>query len=116
MWKLDSSGRYLENIMKIFCEKSNYFHNACSMIINLEDEHWKDCLIDKESKDIYKVFKRQRTQLPDGMRLFLDVIPVSDNIEILFNHINNRGADPDTRHGLYFSKTALLYSLDLFRT
>ncbi|KAI9473466.1 MAG: hypothetical protein EXX96DRAFT_488047 [Benjaminiella poitrasii] len=24
MWKLDSSGRYLENIMKTFCEESNY--------------------------------------------------------------------------------------------
>lgn len=24
MWKLDSSGRYLENIMKTFCKESNY--------------------------------------------------------------------------------------------
>ncbi|KAI9473465.1 MAG: hypothetical protein EXX96DRAFT_487810 [Benjaminiella poitrasii] len=86
------------------------------MIINLEDEHWKDCLIDKESEDIYRVFKRQRTQLPDDMRLFLDAIPVSDNIEILFNHINNQRADPGTQRGLYFLKTTLLYSLDLFRT
>lgn len=89
---------------------------ACSMIINLEDKHRKDCLTDKEFEDIYKVFKRQRIQLPDDMRMFLDAIPISDNIEILFNHINNQKADPETQGGLYFSKTTLLYSLDLFRT
>ncbi|CAO3703555.1 unnamed protein product [Rhizopus stolonifer] len=49
------------------------------------------------------------------MKSYLDALPESDDINILFNYLNEQQINPSDNRGLYFLKTTLLYSLDLFR-
>lgn len=65
------------------------------------------------------------TNLPHAAKAFiypkmqkrsLDNIPQSDNINVLFDHIDSQRVNPADDRVLHFLKTTLLYSLDLFRT
>lgn len=114
MWCL-SSGRSVEKVMRDFSEKSNYLHPANSLVLDLEDDHWSEWFTELELQEINAATERQKKHLPQEMKSYLDALPESDDINVLFNFLNEQQINPSDHRGLYFLKTTLLYSLDLFR-
>ncbi|KAI9282212.1 hypothetical protein BY458DRAFT_571107 [Sporodiniella umbellata] len=70
----------------------------------------------QELQEINVTTERQKKHLPQKMKNYLDALPESENINVLFNYLNEQQINPSDHRGLYFLKTTLLYSLDLFRT
>lgn len=61
--------------------------DAYYTIFDLKDDHWKYNLTEEEFKDIYKAVDLKHKQLLDDVQKFLNDIPNTDNIKILFDHI-----------------------------
>lgn len=85
-------------------------------MLDLEDDHWSEWFIKQELQEINAATERQKKHLPQEMKSYLDALPESDDIDVLFNYLNEQQVNPSVHRGLYFLKTTLLYSLDLFRT
>ncbi|KAI8056553.1 uncharacterized protein B0P05DRAFT_449966, partial [Gilbertella persicaria] len=88
---------------------------ANSMVLDLEDDHWSKWFTELELQEINAATERQKKHLPQEMKSYLDALPESDDINVLFNYLNEQQINPSDHRGLYFLKTTLLYSLDLFR-
>lgn len=84
-------------------------------MLDLEDDHWSEWFTELELQEICAATERQKKHLPQEMKSYLDALPESDDINVLFNYLNEQQINPSDHRGLYFLKTTLLYSLDLFR-
>lgn len=84
-------------------------------MLDLEDDHWSEWFTELELQEINAATERQKKHLPQEMKSYLDALPESDDINVLFNYLNEQQINPSDHRGLYFLKTTLLYSLDLFR-
>lgn len=70
------------------------------MILDLGDENWRDVLVDDEYDIIGASFNRSRPELPEDMTTFLNAIPDSSDINVLFNHLDVQPANPSNQRGL----------------
>lgn len=84
-------------------------------MLDLQDDHWSECFTELELQEINAATERQKKHLPQEMKSYLDALPEFDDINVFFNYLNEQQISPSDHRGLYFLKTTLLYSLDLFR-
>lgn len=84
-------------------------------MLDLQDDHWSEWFTELELQEINAATERQKKHLPQEMKSYLDALPEFDDINVFFNYLNEQQISPSDHRGLYFLKTTLLYSLDLFR-
>ncbi|CEG69675.1 hypothetical protein RMATCC62417_05712 [Rhizopus microsporus] len=80
-WKISSS-RYVEEVMQESAQILDYEHPSCSMILQIDDDHWFDFFTTEELNEIKAATENNVvTRLPDNMKNFLNTIPRTANIK-----------------------------------
>ncbi|KAI7902023.1 uncharacterized protein BX663DRAFT_511446 [Cokeromyces recurvatus] len=115
MWVL-STGRRVEEVMETFALSCNYEHLSCSLISDVEDEHWCSYFNYDELKEIKSSCLKQSHHIPEEMEVFLKSIPKTTSTEEIFEYLNKQIISAKEKRNLYWAKTSLLNAADLFNT
>ncbi|KAI9254745.1 hypothetical protein EDC94DRAFT_236636 [Helicostylum pulchrum] len=115
MWKL-SSNRYVEEVMEQFTQRLNCEHPSCSLILDINDDHWTGYFSPEELREIKEVTTPTDSKLPENMTNFINTIPKTTKLKEIFLHLNSQIIDPYQDRDVYWLKNTLQQAADLFET
>lgn len=89
---------------------------ACSIILNLNDEHWNDYFVPGELKKIKSALESRTELFPGAMQQLMDDIPKGEILRNIFKFLNNKVIDSIESRDIRWLKNTLQFAADLFVT
>ncbi|KAI9364102.1 hypothetical protein BD770DRAFT_309044, partial [Pilaira anomala] len=113
MWVLSSS-TVVERKMMEFAMSCEYEHPVHSMIMDPDDRCWTDVFTSEELDEIRKFNLKPLPQLPEEMKLYMDEFRTYNDIEELYEKVQERKLHPKRDPCLKWVQDSLYNCLKLF--
>ncbi|KAL0140078.1 hypothetical protein V8B55DRAFT_1503950 [Mucor lusitanicus] len=114
-WKL-TSGRFVEDVMHSVLLSQPFEHPSQYCILDIDDDNWIDIFTPEERREITLAIPPiELPSMPSDMVNFLIDIPDTEDLTVIYNHLENTPLDYNSQNHLLWLKHSIQNAIDVWK-